>query len=56
MRSTLGAIGEFLLGDAINMILGATWLPTLMGFEKAVSAGFRSSSLRKLSRLPSQAL
>jgi biotin transport system substrate-specific component len=40
MRSALAASGVFLLGDAIIMLLGAAWLSTLIGFEKALSAGF----------------
>lgn len=40
MHSTLAAIGVFLLGDAIIMVLGAVWLSTLVSFENALSAGF----------------
>jgi biotin transport system substrate-specific component len=40
MRSILAASGIFLLGDAIIMVLGTVWLSTLIGFEKALSAGF----------------
>ena len=40
MRSVLSAFGVLLLGDAIIMILGTAWLSTLIGFEKALSAGF----------------
>ena len=40
MRSALAATGVFLLGDAIIMVLGTAWLSTLIGFEKALSAGF----------------
>jgi biotin transport system substrate-specific component len=40
MRSTLAATGVFLLGDAIIMVLGTVWLSTLIGFEKALLAGF----------------
>jgi biotin transport system substrate-specific component len=28
------------VGDAIIMILGAAWLSTLIGFEKALTVGF----------------
>jgi biotin transport system substrate-specific component len=40
MRSTLPALGVLLLGDAIIMVLGTAWLATLIGFEKALFAGF----------------
>jgi biotin transport system substrate-specific component len=40
MRSGLAAFGALLLGDAIIMILGTAWLSTLIGFEKALTAGF----------------
>jgi biotin transport system substrate-specific component len=30
----------FLLGDTVIMVLGTVWLSTLIGFEKALSAGF----------------
>jgi biotin transport system substrate-specific component len=40
MRSALAATGVFLLGDTIIMVLGTVWLSTLIGFEKALSAGF----------------
>jgi biotin transport system substrate-specific component len=40
MRSVPSAFGVLLLGDAIIMVLGTAWLSTLIGFEKALSAGF----------------
>jgi biotin transport system substrate-specific component len=40
MRSVLSTTGVFLLGDAIIMVLGTVWLSNLIGFEKALSAGF----------------
>ena len=40
MRSALSAFGVLLVGDAIIMVLGTAWLSTLIGFEKALSAGF----------------
>jgi biotin transport system substrate-specific component len=40
MRSALAATGVFLLGDTIIMVLGTLWLSTLIGFDKALSAGF----------------
>jgi biotin transport system substrate-specific component len=40
MRSALSATGVFLLGDAIIMVLGTVWLSNLIGFGKALSAGF----------------
>jgi biotin transport system substrate-specific component len=40
MRSMLSAFGVLLLGDAIIMALGTAWLATLIGFEKAIFAGF----------------
>jgi biotin transport system substrate-specific component len=40
MRSLPAAFGVLLIGDAIIMILGTAWLSTLIGFEKAVAAGF----------------
>jgi biotin transport system substrate-specific component len=40
MQSVLSAFGVLLLGDAIIMVLGTAWLVTLIGFEKALFAGF----------------
>jgi biotin transport system substrate-specific component len=40
MRNLPSAIAILLLGDAIIMALGTGWLSTLIGFEKALSAGF----------------
>ncbi|KLK95099.1 hypothetical protein AA309_00085 [Microvirga vignae] len=40
MRSVLSAFGVLLLGEAIIMVLGTVWLATLIGFEKALFAGF----------------
>ena len=40
MRSVLSAFGVLLVGDAIIMVLGTAWLSTLIGFEKALFAGF----------------
>jgi biotin transport system substrate-specific component len=40
MQSVLSAFGVLLLGDAIIMVLGTAWLATLIGFEKALIAGF----------------
>ncbi|WP_205772619.1 biotin transporter BioY [Microvirga calopogonii] len=39
MHSVVAAFGVLLLGDAIIMVLGTAWLSTLIGFEKALSAG-----------------
>jgi biotin transport system substrate-specific component len=40
MRSVPSAFGVLLVGDAIIMVLGTAWLSTLIGVEKALSAGF----------------
>jgi biotin transport system substrate-specific component len=40
MRSALSATGVLVLGDAIIMVLGTVWLSALIGFEKAIFAGF----------------
>jgi biotin transport system substrate-specific component len=40
MRSALSAFGVLLVGDVIIMALGVAWLSTLIGFEKALIAGF----------------
>jgi biotin transport system substrate-specific component len=40
MRSALSTTGVFLLGDAIVMVVGTVWLSNLIGFEKALLAGF----------------
>jgi biotin transport system substrate-specific component len=40
MRTLPSATAILLLGDAIIMALGTFWLSTLIGFEKALSAGF----------------
>lgn len=40
MRSLSSAFGVFLLSDAVIMIAGTGWLSVLIGWEKAVSAGF----------------
>jgi biotin transport system substrate-specific component len=40
MRSVPSAFGFLLVGDAIIMVLGTAWLATLIGFEKALFAGF----------------
>ena len=40
MRSALSPSRVLLLGDAIIMVLGTAWLSTLIGFEKALLAGF----------------
>jgi biotin transport system substrate-specific component len=39
MRTWPTALGAFLLGDAIILALGVTWLSTLIGFDKALTAG-----------------
>ena len=40
MRSLPATLGILLMGDAIIMITGTVWLSNLIGFEKALSAGF----------------
>jgi biotin transport system substrate-specific component len=40
MRSVPSAFGVLLVGDAIIMVLGTAWLSTVIGVEKALSAGF----------------
>jgi biotin transport system substrate-specific component len=40
MRSVPSAFGVLLVGDVIIMVLGTAWPSTLIGFEKALSAGF----------------
>jgi biotin transport system substrate-specific component len=40
LRSPISTAGMFFLGDASIMLLGTAWLSTLIGFEKALSAGF----------------
>jgi len=49
MRTWPAALGAFLAGDAIIFALGVAWLSTIIGFERALTAGF-------LMFLPAEAL